>query len=183
MRHKLIILVGETASGKDTLAKSLRRELFFWRRTTTRPKRIGETDHNYKFVDTYEITEDTLLYSVFNDWIFALDSSEKPSASCVVIVSPLEVPTLKRYYPNALVVYLDVPAEKRYERLLERGDDINEINRRMSADHEDFKFLRGYGLKRNTIEHNYLRVTSSKDARKYIRKYLNSDYTVRKRKR
>jgi hypothetical protein len=83
-KYKIIALTGAAGSGKDTLIYELmnnsENKKYFNRiiRTTTRPKREGETNGvSYHFCDKEEflklIKDDSLLeYNVFNNWRYGI---------------------------------------------------------------------------------------------------------------
>ncbi len=142
MLDRPVILCGKSASGKDYCRRALEQLGFeTWRRRTTRPRRPGETDE-YIFLDEYTRRDSELITSEFNDWFFVLDRADQPTTNAfIVIAAPRELATLLDTFSNARLVYLDVDREIRAKRLIDRGDDINEVKRRMVADDADFLLL------------------------------------------
>ena len=145
----VVILVGESASGKTTLAKMLERNAGFERviTYTTRPMREGERNGvDYNFIDKEEFDE-LVQYDFFSEHIYyrgwgygtAIDVDLRKDQ--IVVLNPPGVRSLKKTlahwgYDNydCTVVYLNVDRRSRLIKLLERGDDIEESYRRSLSD-------------------------------------------------
>ena len=148
---KLYVILGESGSGKSTLCKTIVKSGFqLIIPYTTRPMRTGEIDG----VDYHFITKDKFLemidcnkfaewssfkVSTDDDWYYGtlLDDYSKFDEA-VVILNPTAFTKFKKLGIPHTSFYLKVPEEIRRERLIKRGDDIIEINRRMEAEKVDF---------------------------------------------
>ena len=116
---------------------------------TTRPPRDNEIEGvDYHFVTDAEF-EDAFLdgeltcvrtYStVFGVWKYAFAWSDLYRAvDSVAVIDPESYLRIYDQIENVFGIYLDVPNDVRKARLLVRGDDPKEIDRRMQADVMDF---------------------------------------------
>lgn len=151
----MIILLGKTASGKDTILNELISEYGYKKiiTYTTRPIREGEKqDVTYHFISEEEFVQkinegffleyksygaiDGVWYygSVKNDIENAADNS-------VIILTPAEYRDFVKSDPpipySAFYIYANNQVIK--ERLMKRGDKPEEAKRRLSQDIADFK--------------------------------------------
>lgn len=138
----LFILVGPTCSGKTTLANSL--GLRVARSTTSRPRRVGEPEDAYHFVDVKAFHRKELVgkteYS--GNW-YGLDVAELNDAD-VVILEPRGAVEIKNYYAGTRPVYIigiAVNPEIARERMIRRGDKSRDIARRVFVDGHRFAHL------------------------------------------
>lgn len=145
-----IFLIGPQGSGKTTLAKELERRGY--ERIvayTTRPPRKDEIDGvDYHFITDEEFNSGFLdnkltcirTYStVHGSWsyAFACDDLYKTMDS-VAVIDPESYMKIYNQIENVFGIYLDIPDDIRKARLLMRGDDPNEVERRMNTDIKDF---------------------------------------------
>lgn len=151
----LLVIIGKTCSGKDTLVKRLSRHRSISKITTytTRPPRPGEVNHKtYHFISEQEFknkinskffleykkykTESGVWYygSAVED-IFRAKDEDK-----VIILTPAGYKDLldKNLDVDIRVVYLAVDKETQKKRLKNRGDSWGEANRRIKSDDKDF---------------------------------------------
>lgn len=148
-----IILIGKSASGKDTTSKILCEKYGLTRvlEYTTRDKRSYEKDDiDYHFISgenfkSFIDNDDFVSYSMFNriqsgkEEIvgYGIKRSEiKPGT--IIATNPSNMINIKKEFEDAIVVYLFVPDRFRVKRAFLRGDDIDEIHRRLSSDDVDF---------------------------------------------
>lgn len=155
---KLIIIMGATASGKDTLANELYRHgVKRFMSYTTRPMRQGESDgKGYHFVTKEEFDEDILNdkiiehreYSVANGetWYYyfkkdVLTLDDDQDYCCIADLNGTT--ELVKYFGKlkTLVIYLNTPVDICMKRALNREVmstiKVKEICRRMISDIED----------------------------------------------
>lgn len=145
----VVILVGESASGKTTLAKMLEEKAGFERviTYTTRPMREGERyGVDYYFIDKEEfdelVNDDYFAeYIHYRGWGYGTAIDVDLRREQIVVLNPPGVRSLKKSlahwgYNNydCTVVYLNVDRRSRLIKLLERGDDIEESYRRSLSD-------------------------------------------------
>lgn len=163
---KLIILVGQVASGKSTLAKHLVENHWFTqiKTITTRPIRPGESPDAYHFVtktqfsdlaDSGEIAEFTSYPVAGGDiWYYgSLKSSYESDGNKVVVLNPHGMSMIRQAYPEALCVYLKAPLEVLIRRGLDRGDDPVELCRRLITDAAIFRAIESWGGQLKVIEY------------------------------
>lgn len=154
-RYKLIAIVGEAGSGKDSLAEALAdaldkagykvHEVVSY---TTRPMRDYETDGvDYHYTDGIQfaklIFEGKILEAaVFNDWVYGtcIDDLD-PEAINIEVLNPEGVESMSADARIDMCIIQCVCDEKtRLIRQLEREENpnIDEIIRRLGTDRTDF---------------------------------------------
>jgi len=144
----LILLVGESASGKSTIEKQLVNygysKIVSY---TTRPMREGEVDG----IDYHYISEEDFLYhlkinffaeyTVYNGWYYGI-AHEDCLDNSIVVVEPhgfrqlLKIPNL-----HIKSFYIQVPERVRLKRMVDRGDNLMEVFRRIFSDQGLFQFI------------------------------------------
>lgn len=167
----IIVLLGKTSSGKDTICNQLIQKGYKKLVTyTTRPMRPGEVqDETYHFISKEEF--ETLISNGFfaeytsydtkkGTWLYgsAYDDYESES-DLIVILNPSGyeqiLKNLNKEDFSSFYIYSNVKTIK--NRLKKRGDKKEEAERRIEADLADFKGLEGkvdhivYNNDRNTI--------------------------------
>ena len=161
----LLVLMGKSCSGKDTIANELVKygyEKFV--SYTTRPMRDGEIqDQTYHF-----ISEDEFINKINNGffleyrkylsananglWYYGTAKEDyKKESKMVSILTPDGVNTLISKGINPKVIYIYANQITIKNRLLKRGDNKKEAERRMKADNVDF---RGAEMLANRIIYN-----------------------------
>lgn len=146
-----IILLGKQGSGKTSIANELERRGFKKAiALTTRPPRNGEENGvDYWFVSDaeFDAAVNNLLavrtyQTVFGTWRYGVDIRDINSDDdTVTILDPTGYLSIKDRITNRFGVYLCIDDNIRYQRLLLRGDDVNEINRRERDDAAQFAVL------------------------------------------
>lgn len=138
----MIILVGESASGKSTIEKELVDKYHFRKIVTytTRSPREGEKDG----IDYHFISEDEFLNlesknffcetAQYNGWHYGT-AREDCDDNTVLVATPHGLRQLKKN-PDLHIVsfYIDVPRRDRLVKILQRGDNIEEAYRRSLSD-------------------------------------------------
>ena len=167
----LVILVGKTASGKDSVVKELVNN--GWNKVvtyTTRPMRKGEINGlTYHYISNEEfehkIKEDFFLeyksYTVANGstWYYgSVLNNDYTSSNYVIILTPQGYKDfLKTKIPH-LAFYIYANNKTIRKRLKKRGDSKDEAERRLKQDNVDFKDVHTlvdkiiYNNLENTIE-------------------------------
>ena len=157
--YKIIAIIGEAGSGKDTLMNKVIYEagaapvsIFHTLIScTTRPPRDYEKDGvNYYFLTNEEfaarvLKNDFLEVSEFNNWFYGTAKSELDQNKInIAVLNPEGIENILLHDDIQLkVFYLDVKGKTRLIRQLQREEnpDIPEIYRRYMADDEDFNYL------------------------------------------
>ena len=159
---KLFILIGKSASGKDTVYKRLLQDpslgLEPYVGYTTRPIRSGEQDgREYFFVTAKELRafeeagrliEKRVYHTVHGDWTYFSVDSDRVDLSCH---DYLYIGTLESYLPirdyygedKVIPVYLQIDDGVRLQRALDRersqtSPRYAEMCRRFLVDEQDF---------------------------------------------
>lgn len=154
--YKVIGIIGEAGSGKDTVLKRIISEAAVNSVSdfhtpvscTTRPKRDYEQDgKDYHFLTNeefanYVLSNDFLEVSEFNNWFYGTLKSELSDDQInIMVLNPEGIESMMLHNDIKLkVFYLSVPGKIRIIRQLQRekDPDIPEIYRRYMADDEDF---------------------------------------------
>lgn len=149
----ILILVGESASGKTTLAKKIEEHKsnnFDFTRIvtyTTRPPREGEVDGvDYHFVSpnvfNYMVNNDKFVeHASYRGWQYGTAINFNKDEDKIIVLTPSGARAFKRYvlkhpelHLHLYVVYLNVNRRARLIKMLQRGDDIEECTRRSLSD-------------------------------------------------
>lgn len=147
----MLVLCGKSAAGKNFLLNELinqgmKRVIAY----TTRPMRDGEEDGvDYHFipeqlfekVKSDNFFAETAEYHVANGdtWKYGSAISDYASTNdSVIILNPDGIKQIKNQNIPVVVIFLDASEESRMQRLKMRGDDEDEVKRRMETDDKDF---------------------------------------------
>lgn len=140
MTHKLFCLMGESGSGKTTIADELEKlGLKVVQSYTTRPQRYeGERGHIFVSDSEYEqfkANNDITAYSLFNGYHYFC-TFEQVNTHDIYVVDPDGIKDLKEKSPHLdiKVIYIDVDEQTRISRMLERGDGIGQVSNRLYND-------------------------------------------------
>lgn len=149
-----IYLIGPSGSGKTSIARSLSDVGYTWIPDfTTRPRRLGEDSSEHTFVTNSEYSKldsDGLLlaprdYRTAHEiWRYAYParSTLPPDESTVEILDPINAYDISEVDDRRFVVLIDPPEEVLRLRLIQRGDDTNEIEHRLIDDRKSMRFIR-----------------------------------------
>lgn len=154
---KVLILLGKSGSGKDTIQKELMDNYIYNHYfhkitiTTTRPKRYGEiegVDYNFVSIEEYEksLLNGDLITSTFfaNNGFYGIRNNLDPNKInlCVFNPSGLE-PLFLDDKLDIAIILLDCNDKERLLRQLCRvkNPDVKEIIRRFNQDDKDFEML------------------------------------------
>lgn len=150
----IIVLVGKTASGKTTVANYLCRNKRYKRiiTYTTRPMRDNErqdVDYHFisdeqfnKMVENNEFTEYKRYNTSHGVWSYgSVVTSEQELSSnyYVIILTPQGLRDLSKSTSRYIAFYLNVGLESQLERLKKRGDEEQQIIKRLKNDAKDFE--------------------------------------------
>ena len=150
----IVVLVGKTASGKTTVANELCKHHGYKRIVTytTRPMRENEVqdiDYHFisdeqfnKMVENNEFTEYKRYNTAHGVWSYGsiITSEQEFSDDCyVIILTPQGLRDLSKKMSRYIAFYLDVGFESQLERLKKRGDEEQQIIKRLKNDDKDFE--------------------------------------------
>ena len=149
--HKLFCIMGETASGKDTLTKKLCEDTGMKAIVsyTTRPRRTNEGD-THIFVDdsVYEQMKDNLAaYTEINSFRY-WTTIEQIYDNDIYIIDPNGLETLENLGLEDIdicSIYINVPLEVRLERALYRGDSVEDFFSRNKSEMRQFIQMKAAG--------------------------------------
>ena len=149
--HKLFCIMGETASGKDTLTKKLCEDTGMKAIVsyTTRPRRTNEGD-THIFVDdsVYEQMKDNLAaYTEINCFRY-WTTIEQIYDNDIYIIDPNGLETLENLGLEDIdlcSIYINVPIDVRLERALYRGDSLEDFFSRNKSEMKQFIQMKAAG--------------------------------------
>lgn len=193
----MIILLGKSASGKDTVVNNLIHNYYGYEKIitwTTRPMRPGEKqDITYHFTDDEDFEEKIeegffaewkKYNSVFGTWYYgtAVQDITNNLNNKIIILTPSGYEDIKEYINNEeiLSVYLDSSLRTLYKRLKFRGDNPKEIKRRLLHDIKDFKGIKNkvnVVIKNNTRDLDEL-TELIKDMHDIVKNKIRRDETI-----
>ncbi len=146
----MLLLVGKSASGKDTIQKELiKKGMQSVVSYTTRPPRKGEIDGvAYHFITKDEFLDkerqgffaETTYYNVASGETWYYGSAAKDlTDDKVIIVNPEGLRQIQKIKSlNTVAFYIMANEETIWNRMKQRGDDAAEARRRLNADDIDF---------------------------------------------
>lgn len=138
----MIVLVGESASGKSSIERNLAEQHGFQKVVsyTTRQPREGEVDGvDYHYISTEQFLKlksqgffaETAQY---NDWYYGT-AKEDCTDDKVAVLTPHGLRQISKIDGiNVIAVYINVPRRDRLIKILQRGDNIEEAYRRNVSD-------------------------------------------------
>lgn len=141
--NNIIILVGESASGKSSIEKALVENHGFQKviSYTTRPPRPTEIDGiDYHFITDeqfkkLEVENFFAEIGKYRDWYYGSSILDCMKDGMVAVLTPHGLRQMKKIDGLDIVsFYINVPRRDRMIKILERGDDIEECYRRSLSD-------------------------------------------------
>lgn len=142
----MIVLLGESASGKSTIEKVLADKYGYKKLVsyTTRRPRDGEVDGaDYHFISKEEFIKryDSGFFAEtgnYNGWFYGT-AKEQYCENTVCVLTPHGLRQIKRAFGEDEKIkvksfYINVPRRDRLIKILQRGDDIEESIRRNQSD-------------------------------------------------
>ena len=144
----MILLVGESASGKSTIEKELVKvgynKIVSY---TTRPRRQGELDGvDYHFIQELDFLDQLEVnffaeYTIYNGWYYGIAHDDCLDNSVVVVEPHGFRQLLKIKDLHIKSFYIQVPERVRLKRMVDRGDNLLEVFRRIFSDQGLFQFI------------------------------------------
>lgn len=146
-----IVIIGKTNSGKSTLADFFPHKIITY---TTRPMRRNEVDGiDYHFVsdeifdylkECGVFAETTSYKTAFGIWQYGSAKRDYEQNDDVIILNPRGLKAIKKAGIKCFVVYIKITEEEILKRASLRGDNHEEVLRRIKADNEDFEGIEEY---------------------------------------
>ena len=150
----MVVILGKTCSGKDTIVNNLI-DLHGFKKivtSTTRAMRKGEKqDVTYHFLSEEDFkqkinegyfVEYKKYDTEFGKWYYgtSLEDLENAEDNNVIILTPDGYrDVVNKLSKKSITIYIYANNATIKKRLLKRGDDKNEAQRRLEHDNEDFK--------------------------------------------
>ena len=138
----MIVLVGESASGKSSIEKNLINNYGYKKIVTytTRQPRVNEVDGvDYHFIDMNkfcDLQEQGFFVEVaqYNGWCYGT-AKEDCTNDKVIVLTPHGLRQISKIKDiNTISFYINVPRRDRLIKILQRGDNIEEAYRRSLSD-------------------------------------------------
>lgn len=138
----MLVLVGESASGKSSIEKYLVDNCGYNKIVsyTTRQPREGEVDGiDYHFIDKSQFRrlkeqEFFAETAVYNDWYYGVAKKDCIDSK-VAVLTPHGLRQISKIKDiNIISFYINVPRRDRLIKILQRGDSIEESYRRNLSD-------------------------------------------------
>lgn len=138
----MIVLVGESASGKSSIEKYLVEKYGYNKVVsyTTRPAREGEIDGvDYHFISVeqfYKLKGEDFFAetAVYRDWHYGV-AKEDCTDDKVAVLTPHGLRQVSKLPDiNVTSFYISVPRRDRLIKILQRGDNVDESYRRNLSD-------------------------------------------------
>lgn len=140
----MILLVGPSGSGKDTVASflSIRNG---WRRiasyATRKPRYEGEDTHTFITDEEFDKLTDIVAYTDYNGHRYCATAQQIDECQLYVVDVPGVETLLENYKGDkTFIAVIPMLSERtRRERMIERGDDAKKIESRIANDRKDFE--------------------------------------------
>ena len=146
MGKYIYLLVGMSGSGKSTVAEILEQENG-WRAlmsyTTRKPRYEGESGHIFISREEFDKLENKVAYTIFDGNEYCA-TAEQVENSDVYVIDPAGIKYFLNYYKGEkipVVSVINVEAGVAVHRMEKRGDNLEDIFRRIKHDKDVFSAL------------------------------------------
>lgn len=175
----MIVLVGESASGKSSIERELVKNYGYHKVTsyTTRSPRKNEIDGvDYHFISKERFKELSQKgffaeQATYNGWHYGSAIEDYMKDNVVAVLTPHGLRQIKKIDKLDVVsIYINVPRRDRLVKILQRGDNIEEAYRRSLSDVGQFDgisnevdyiiFNNGYAKDVETITNEIFKIIS-----------------------
>lgn len=138
----MIVLVGESASGKSSIERYLvdnyeYNKVVSYTTRQPRPNEADGVDYHFISVKEFENLKEQGFFAetaVYNNWYYGT-AKEDCTDDKIAVLTPHGLRQISKVDGiNVLSFYIDVPRRDRLIKILQRGDDIEEAYRRSLSD-------------------------------------------------
>jgi guanylate kinase len=138
----MIVLVGESASGKSSIEKYLvdnygYNKVISYTTRQPRPNEVDGVDYHFVSVDEFLNLKEQGFFAetaVYNNWYYGT-AKEDCTDDKIAVLTPHGLRQISKVVGiNVLSFYINVPRRDRLIKILQRGDDIEEAYRRSLSD-------------------------------------------------
>ena len=138
----MIVLVGESASGKSSIEKYLvnnygYNKVVSYTTRQPRPNEVDGVDYHFISVSRFLNLKEQGFFAetaVYNNWHYGT-AKEDCTDDKIAVLTPHGLRQISKVNGiNVLSFYIDVPRRDRLIKILQRGDDIEEAYRRSLSD-------------------------------------------------
>lgn len=142
-KHLVVLLVGGSASGKDSVAHELVKQGYKQLLSyTTRPQRINE-ERTHIFIHDDEVDQykkDMIAYTQIGQYQY-FATRHQLEESDIYVIDPIGVKYLKQIVKDIkfVIIHINLPEEVRFQRAVRRGDKKGDIIKRFIDESERFK--------------------------------------------
>ena len=151
MARKIILICGESGSGKTAIAKILEDTLgmsYLPSYTTRPPREKNERGHIFLSEDEFNNIkiEDIVAYTKFNGYEYCA-TKEQVDKYDVYVIDKEGISSFRKKYDGnkrPIVFYIKTSEEIRKERMLKRGDSMKDVLKRLENDKIAFKNIEYY---------------------------------------
>ena len=139
----MIVILGESASGKTTLLNNFIKNNPKYHKIityTTRPMRVGEVNGvDYHFIsqeafDEFVKRDFFVEHNNYRGWSYGTAKEDCRSKNGIAILTPAGFRALKKLGYKTTSIYVSVDRVSRLVSILLRGDDVDEAYRRNLSD-------------------------------------------------
>ncbi len=139
----MLVLIGESASGKSSVAKYFINNFGFnsiVTYTTRQPRKIEVDGIDYHFISESNFEEMMNCQSFaetakYNEWYYGSAKKDYMDAQMkIAVLTPHGIRQIRRSGIDIYTVYIKVPRRDRLIKILQRGDNIEEAYRRSLSD-------------------------------------------------
>lgn len=138
----MIVLVGESASGKSSIERYLvdnygYNKVISYTTRQSRPNEVDGIDYHFVSVDEFLNLKEQGFFAetaVYNNWYYGT-AKEDCTDDKIAVLTPHGLRQISKVDGiNVLSFYINVPRRDRLIKILQRGDDIEEAYRRSLSD-------------------------------------------------
>lgn len=166
MIKPLILLVGQSGSGKTTIANYLETNYGYKQLqsyTTRKPRYEGETGHTFISEEEFNKLDNLVAYTEYNGHQYGVTAEMIDQSDIYVIDVPGVASLFEKYQcedRQIYVFYLESTVATRIDRMIERGDHDAAIVSRLHNDeqYDWYEELHKYVLPEMIFGHTSLRV-------------------------